>query len=1018
MTPKFLALSAHEREMLNRYEPFLSKMAENFASKAYEMILKDENSALIRDLPAEFVKETIKKLLKIYPLKRYNYLLDLSNLKFEIPVDEIVKICNAYYEEILKFMNLDVPAEDRQTLTIAIFKRINFVMFYHVNKLLEIQNSKLKKREEIYLALMDVSQLWNEKMQMPLDEILKLTAEILVKDINLGLVWVGKVDEDGWVKIIAAAGEAVGYVKNLRISTDEKSPYGQGPAGTALRSGKISMLKDFDSPKFKAWRQMAKKYGLEQAAGVPFEDLYGDKWIIMMYSKVGQKMPEYIRDLLYDLSKNLKIFLDRKLSYLEVQRLKGYQEALTQIQKELIKDPAPDTIYKLVVETLAHYTDALTVRISVPEQDSEWMKVVAAAGKNADTFLNEKIASKDPLNDPYGNTSTGRAFRDKKPVILDNPKEDTYFQKFWSKYPELEVGAVGSWPIFSEKDDSPVAILTIHSLNSRYFNPELRMLVEQVISSVETAIKQYDSKKQLEWMALHDALTGLTNRRYFEQSVMDAMKRAKREKRYLAIGVMDIDNFKSLNDTFGHLAGDELLKRIGNAFQSILRGGDVVSRMGGDEFLFHVMIDDVEDLEIVSKRLLRSVPSLDLPQMKITCSLGWALYPVDGENLENLVRLADKVTYAIKQKGGNDYGIVNEKWIKKFQKADKVRFEFLDAIEKNNIQFFLQPKCDCVEGRIYGVEMLVRWKTEDGWISPDEFMDIVERDYELIRALGCHVIERASLLRDKLEKEKIEVSFNIGARHFLDKNFLKDVTERVNDGRGLKIEITESVAVKDMEMTKYTIESLKKMGFEFSLDDFGTGYSSLIYANLPVDEIKLDKFFVQALRTNSNSFTVAVSVLTLGSLSNRHIVAEGIENEEDMELWMRMNGRYVQGYFVAKPMEEEAFFKWMSAHKNLNYKRLKPFLFIDFIILKYAFMDTKNIKECYCNSEFESCPMTAWFERRRMIYGTLDHFKEAEEIHKKVHEKIKSNAFTKTDIETMQSIFHALYLEIAKIADS
>ena len=692
MIPEFLTLSDYEREILNRYEPLLSKVADEFASKVYETILNDQFlSPLIRDLSVEDSKTRIKKYLEIFSVEdqQCKVVVDLTSdfKNFEISTSKIVEICNAYHKEIFNRINSIPSFTDRQTLAFAVFKRINFIMCLHVDKFLEVQNSRLKTRDEIYHALVDVSRLWNENDQISLDEILKLTAETLVKDINLGLVWIGNVNEDGWVKIKGAAGDAIGYIHNLRVAIDEKSPYGKGPTGISLRSGKISILRNFDDPKFKLWRQMAKAYGLGQAAGVPFEDFYGRKWITMMYARVDREMPEYIEDLLDDLSKNLKIFVDRRLSYLEIQRLKGYQEDLTQIQKELIKNPPPDAVYKLAVEMITQYTDALTARVSVPEPDSEWMKVVSASGKHANTFLNQKIASKDPANHPYGNTSTGRAFRDKKPVIVNNPQADPSFQELWSIHPELKIGAVGSWPIFSEKGTLPVAVLTIHSLNPKYFNQELRMLVEQVISNIETAINQYDAKKQIEWMALHDALTGLTNRRYFEQSVISAMKRAKREKRYLAIGIADLDDFKLWNDTFGHIAGDELLKKIGNAFQSILRGGDVVSRMGGDEFLFHVMIDNIEDLEIISKRVLKSIYDLEMPQMKITCSLGWTIYPEDGENLENLINLADKVSYTIKQKGGNDYGILNKAWMDKFQRADKVYHGFRKAIEKGDIRF-------------------------------------------------------------------------------------------------------------------------------------------------------------------------------------------------------------------------------------------------------------------------------------------------------------------------------------------
>jgi len=852
MIPTFLALSDREKEMLDRYASFLSELADDFTSKVYEMMLNDAHlTPFIHDLTDERVRGCIKSHLKICSVEKEQgeYFKEAMNLCpiSEMSIDEILKIYDAYYKHILDAVNShDMTDVDRQILIFAVFKRINLLTFFYLNKSLKEQNSKLTEIETIHLALMRLVYLWNENEQMPLDELLKRTCEILVRASDLGLAWIGNVDfEDEWIKIKASAGDAIGYANNLHISIDEKNPYGKGPVGISLRSGKISILRDLSDPKFKAWRQMAKSYGLGENVSVPFEDLYGRKWVMAMYAKIDRQLPEYIENLLDDLSKSLKIFIDRKLSYLEIQRLKGYYRALSKIQNELIKIPAPEKSYKLVTETLIQYTEALTVRVSVPDPDSEWMKDVCASGKHAEIFLNQKIASKDPSNYPYGNTATGRAFRDKKPVIIENAREDPFFQQLWSIHPELKIGSVGSWPIFANKDDFPIAILTIHSLKPRYFDSEIIILIEQIVSSIETAIRQYDAKKQTEWAALHDTLTGLVNRNYFELSALDAMKRAKREKRHLAIGIADLDDFKLVNDTYGHLVGDELLKKIGNTFKSILRAGDVVSRLGGDEFLFHVMIDDIEDLEMNSKRLLNSLSNLEISGEKVTCSssIGWAIYPDDEEDLGKLISFADRVAHDIKQKGGNAYGILNDKRTVKFQRADKVRTEFLEAIEKGDVQFFLQPKCDCLEGKIYGVEMLVRWKTENGWISPNEFINVVEEDHELIRALDCYTIEKASLLRDKLKNVgDFEISFNVGAKHFLDPYFLEDVTNRIKDGNGLKIEITESSALKNLGMTKFTIDALKKIGFKFSLDDFGTGYSSLIYASLPVDEIKLDNF--------------------------------------------------------------------------------------------------------------------------------------------------------------------------------
>ena len=473
------------------------------SSRISEWILKDDRlSSLIQNHPIERMKAGLAqgyRELFLMDDKWYDKLATVNILhqKLGLSIEDIIQVYKIYHEEIQASINATtMPEIDRWILTSAISKRIDLIIFIQINGFLEVQNVELKRRESFYRALTDISRVW-AKNKTSLEEVIKSTTEILVKDIDLALVWIGNVEPgEKWIKIIASAGDAIGYVNELHISIDDTIPEGRGPVGIALHSGKPYVLRDIEDPIFKPWKQLAKEYGVGGIADISFQSADGKIWAIAMYTKTGQEMPIHVEDLLEDLANNLKLFIDQKIGISEIERLQGYQQALVQVQTELIKRSSPEEIYNLVVKMLLKYTDALTVRISVPDPNSEWMRTVAAGGKNADIFMSTHLVSRDAANRSFGNTTTGRAFREGKAVILNDPQQDEYLQEFWSMHPQLKVGAIGSWPIFAEGETSPRAVLTIHSLRKDYFSPPIQLLVGQMVSNIEMAINQYNAEKK------------------------------------------------------------------------------------------------------------------------------------------------------------------------------------------------------------------------------------------------------------------------------------------------------------------------------------------------------------------------------------------------------------------------------------------------------------------------------------------------------------------------------------------
>lgn len=653
MIPKFIELSKEENEIIGKYSSVLEKRADAFSDKFIEWLKTNKRfSHILEKYPHDKMRKGISIGYKsiIAPSKGWEEnFKHLSEVHYAIGLssDDLIEVYDMYFDDIGDGIEaLEIDPSEKLMLKCAIRKRLEKEMFDHINAFQELQKRVLEDRERFYKAITDISKMINEyEDNISLDNMLREIATIVVLDIDLDLVWIGNAKpQDKWMNIIASAGKATGYLKDIKISLDPSIPEGRGPAGIALMTGKPYVLNDFDVTIFNPWKERADAYNLGGSANVSFKTRDGTIWNISMYNEKGKKFPEKIEDLLTDLSIEIRFLIEHNKKEQELKKLRNYERALVKIQRLLIKNPPPEMIYNSVVRIINAYTEnSHTIHITVPDPNSEWMKTVAAAGEGANIFLNSRLISTDPQRFPQGQFSTSKCFREGRVVIM-NPQNEPQFVKFWEIHPELSIRSVGSWPIFEKGIKNPVAVLTIGSRDPDYFSEDLITLVDQTVSSIEMAIDQYRSKEKIEWMGFHDPLTGLPNRSFFEQSFQNAIKRADREKKNLGIGLMDIDNFKEYNDTFGHIAGDDLLKRIGLSLSAILRGGDVVARLGGDEFILHVIFDDPKELDSITARIRKKLSSID-DKMTIYFSIGWAVYPLESKELYELIDIADKRMY-------------------------------------------------------------------------------------------------------------------------------------------------------------------------------------------------------------------------------------------------------------------------------------------------------------------------------------------------------------------------------------
>jgi diguanylate cyclase (GGDEF)-like protein/PAS domain S-box-containing protein len=433
--------------------------------------------------------------------------------------------------------------------------------------------------------------------------------------------------------------------------------------------------------------------------------------------------------------------------------------------------------------------------------------------------------------------------------------------------------------------------------------------------------------------AYYDSLTGLANRLLFMDRLREAVIRAGREKKGLAVFFLDLDNFKNVNDTLGHDIGDDLLVEAAKRLTECLREVDTVSRLGGDEFtvLLEALAKD-DDVTIVARKVIKalSLPyTLKNEEVFITVSLGITWFPSDGDSAESLVKNADLAMYHAKQLGKNNYQIFNKAMNERAMRRLKLERGLRKAIDDEELVAYYQPKVNLETRRIVGTEALVRWKNKDGsLISPDEFIPLAE-ETGLIIGIDEWMLHEACAFIKEIHNEdhrdlpvSVNVSVNLSAV-VLERKDLVEIVSSTIEGIGLKpehleLEVTESSVIRNLDLAITTIQRLRDRGFNVSMDDFGTGYSSLSYlVKLPINILKIDRAFVTDLPTSANSRSVARAIVAMAHDMGMKVVAEGVETEEQLNFLDEIGCDEVQGYYFSPPIPKDKFLNLLKENREL-----------------------------------------------------------------------------------------------------
>jgi diguanylate cyclase (GGDEF)-like protein len=447
---------------------------------------------------------------------------------------------------------------------------------------------------------------------------------------------------------------------------------------------------------------------------------------------------------------------------------------------------------------------------------------------------------------------------------------------------------------------------------------------------VRDITERKEAEERIRHLAHHDELTGLPNRSLIRDRLDQAVLNAQRNGKHLALAFVDLDGFKLVNDGLGHNAGDELLKVVGRRMGACLRRNDTLGRLGGDEFV--ILLPDVSDdalaltpvLEKIRQAVTEPVPIGD-QAVQVSCSMGVAIYPRDGEDPKTLMMNADAAMYRAKDLGSNNFQFytreMNASVEEKLMLLEGLRkaFDATQAGESDSMapagRFSLvyQPKVDLRTGRIFGVEALIRWRhPEHGMVPPPRFIGLAEES-GMIVAIGEWVLRTACRqARAWVDAGlgSLTVSVNVSARQFEEKHLVERIALALRDTGlppgALELEVTESLLMRDLNQAIARMRALKDMGISLSIDDFGTGYSSLsALKTFPISTLKIDKSFVRDLAHSPDDQAIALAVISLGHRLQLRVIAEGVETEEQREFLAANDCDEMQGYLFSPPVPAE-----------------------------------------------------------------------------------------------------------------
>lgn len=490
------------------------------------------------------------------------------------------------------------------------------------------------------------------------------------------------------------------------------------------------------------------------------------------------------------------------------------------------------------------------------------------------------------------------------PNLLSSGEHDqTFYQQMWQRLQEQ-----GYWQgeIWNKRKNGEIYPEWLSISAVRGENAEINQYA--AIFSDITERKKREQK--IHELAYFDELTGLANRRLYQDRLEQALANAKRHNHQLAVLFLDLDLFKRINDTLGHQAGDDALRQVARRLQKASRAGESVARLGGDEFT--ILVPECDGIEEIEKLAQRIVAQFELPfqiqhnELVLTTSVGISIYPQHGTTASELLKFADAAMYQAKESGRNKYSLYTSCVGQKNDQALQLEQALRKALAQQQLEVHYQPKIDLRTGHLHSLEALVRWHDKElGQVPPERFIGMAET-LGLIQQLGQQVLRQVCYQLQAWAELAVPVAVNISAKELDDPLFITHLTqilaETAVDPKLLELEITESCLLPEREtQTRHVLQQLRQLGIRLAIDDFGTGYSSLSYLrHLPINSLKIDRSFIKAIPDNTSDKQITTAIIAMANALGLDVIAEGIETAAQKEFLLAAGCQLGQGYWFGK----------------------------------------------------------------------------------------------------------------------
>lgn len=610
----------------------------------------------------------------------------------------------------------------------------------------------------------------------------------------------------------------------------------------------------------------------------------------------------------------------QKLAEQKIVRLSHFYAALSRTSAAIIRCAEPRELFQRICQIVVDLEQARMVWIGFVDPESGWFQPLAHAGTAPDypRYLADYPISVDP-GLPEGRGPAGMAFRLGEPVVSNDFPSDPNNQPWHGPASALGIRAGAAFPL--RRNGQVVGCLSAYAAERDYFEADIIDLLTNLAGEVSFALDLFDREAQrqaaeerISHLATHDPLTGLPNRTLLLDRLNQAIHGASRRQRCVGVLFLDLDHFKTINDSLGHEAGDELLKAVTERLRNRLRQEDTLARQGGDEFIL-VLPDIVEPAAAgqVAEYLLEALRApfpLKGQPLHVNVSIGISTYPLDADDAPTLIRFADNAMYQVKSAGRGNYAFFTPELNARVSELLVLGNELRRALERDEFVLHYQPLVELATGRLVGVEALIRWQhPERGLMPPAAFLPIAE-ETGLIDPIGAWTL-RAACAQNRRWRDAglsgVPVAVNLSARQWLQPQ-LEDHVVHALESAGLapsllELEIGESLLLRDTEKTIAAMDRLRARGVRFAVDDFGIGLFNLSHLKRsPVNRLKIALSFVRDIPTDADAATLATTIIQLGRSLRLQVVAEGVETPEQARFLREQGCDAAQGYYFGGPL--------------------------------------------------------------------------------------------------------------------